>query len=252
MIIVGHRGARNLWPENSLTGFRKLARLGDKGAGVEAVEFDVHPTRDNKLVVIHDPTLERTTLGTGRVVERSLAELQATKLRDSDDTIPSLDAVLDVLVPAKLELHIELKTGPDNVPYEGLEAAVMAVVERRAIQAQSILTCFAPEVLDRLRVRWPQIRLLASLNKAWADKFGGIDAALDRFAAIPNCLLAVEKTLLAEQYDKCFARIGGDRLGVWVPNEPADIAFWIDKPIRQMTTDRPDLALAARQKIGVH
>ncbi|MCC7274989.1 MAG: glycerophosphodiester phosphodiesterase, partial [Alphaproteobacteria bacterium] len=54
VMIVGHRGARNLWPENSLAGFRRTAALG-----VEAVEFDVHGTRDGGIVVIHDPALER-------------------------------------------------------------------------------------------------------------------------------------------------------------------------------------------------
>jgi glycerophosphoryl diester phosphodiesterase len=243
MIIVGHRGARNLWPENSLTGFRNIVK-----SGIEAVEFDVHPTRDGKLAVIHDATLERTTLGSGKVAEHSMDELAETRLRDAgEDYVPSLDQVLDVLHPVGMELHIELKTDADARPYDGLDEMVMTVVERRGIGGQSILTCFAPEVLESTAKRWPEMRLLASLNRAWADKFGGIDAALDRFAAIPNCLLAVEKSLLMAEYDKCVERIGRDSLGVWVPNEPADIEYWIDKPIRQMTTDRPDLALAARK-----
>ena len=62
VMIVGHRGARNLWPENSLSGFRKLL-----GLNVDAVEFDVHETRDRQLVVIHDPTLQRTTEKAGAI-----------------------------------------------------------------------------------------------------------------------------------------------------------------------------------------
>ena len=56
VMIVGHRGGRNLWPENSLSGFRKLAAMP-----VEGVEFDVHLTGGGELLVIHDPTLDRTT-----------------------------------------------------------------------------------------------------------------------------------------------------------------------------------------------
>lgn len=247
MIIVGHRGARNLWPENSPTGFRKLVQMG-----VEAVEFDVHPTREGGLAVIHDATLDRTTEGQGKVADYSLAELAGVRLRDGEDTVPSLDAVLDIVAPAGLELHIEIKTDGAGQPYPELEAMVMGVVERRGIAAQSILTCFAPQVLDTLRARWPAIRLLASLNKAWADRLGGIDAALDRFGAIDNCLVAVEKSLLAAEWDKCLARLGGERLGVWLPNEPTDIEHWMTRPIRQMTTDRPDLALAARGRLAAH
>jgi len=54
--IVGHRGARNLWPENSITGFRNVFDLA-----IEVVEFDVHLSDAGELLVIHDPTLERTT-----------------------------------------------------------------------------------------------------------------------------------------------------------------------------------------------
>jgi glycerophosphoryl diester phosphodiesterase len=59
--IIGHRGGRNLWAENSLGGFLKSATLG-----VHAVELDLHLTRDGEIVVIHDPLLERTTTAAAR------------------------------------------------------------------------------------------------------------------------------------------------------------------------------------------
>ena len=60
--IASHRGGALLWPENSRLAFEQTAKLA-----VEQVEFDVHPTRDGQLVVIHDDTLERTTDGKGPV-----------------------------------------------------------------------------------------------------------------------------------------------------------------------------------------
>ena len=84
VLIIGHRGARNLWPENSLEGFKRTRDLG-----VDAVEFDVHLARDGQLVVIHDPSLERTTEGTGPVADRTAGELAAMG-------VPGLEAVLDV------------------------------------------------------------------------------------------------------------------------------------------------------------
>ena len=60
--IASHRGGALLWPENSRIAFENTAKLP-----VEQVEFDVHPTRDGKLVVIHDDTLDRTTDGKGPV-----------------------------------------------------------------------------------------------------------------------------------------------------------------------------------------
>jgi glycerophosphoryl diester phosphodiesterase len=89
--------------------------------------------------------------------------------------------------------------------------------------------------------------VLASVNQRSADAMGGLETALDRFTAIDGCLVAVEKGLLAKQLDLCLQRIGRDRLGAWVPNEPDDIAFWLAQPVRQITTDRPDIALQQRR-----
>ena len=76
--ITGHRGARNLWPENSLTGFRNVLALG-----VDAIEFDVHLTDAGELVVIHDATLDRTTDKTGPVRALSPAARTETHLQAS-------------------------------------------------------------------------------------------------------------------------------------------------------------------------
>ncbi len=90
--ITGHRGGRNLWPENSLEGFRNVLDLG-----VDAVEFDVHLTDAGELVVIHDATLERTTEGQGPVRGLTPEARSSTRLRDSDETVPTLADVLEVL-----------------------------------------------------------------------------------------------------------------------------------------------------------
>jgi glycerophosphoryl diester phosphodiesterase len=52
--------------------------------------------------------------------------------------------------------------------------------------------------------------------------------------------------LLADSLDLCLRRVGGEFLGAWVSNEADDIAQWLGRPIRQITTDRPDVALALR------
>lgn len=245
VMIIGHRGARNLWAENSLEGFRKLTALG-----VEGVEFDIHRTRDDKLVVIHDPTLERTTYGSGPVGAKTLAELKAIGLRDSSETIPSLDEVLDILGKGDLELHIEIKTDALGNPYEGLEARALEAVRRHGLQGRTILTCFAPEVLERVRGLDHEIGVLASLDRRSAEMMGGLERAIARFTAIPGCMIAVEKALLVHTMDRFLSALGTDRLGAWVPNDEADLAYWLGQPIRRITTDRPDLALEVRERLN--
>lgn len=239
--IIGHRGARNLWPENSLDGFERTRALG-----IEGVEFDVHIARDGELVVIHDPTLERTTEGQGPVADRTAAELAATRLRDGGSGVPTLEQVLDVFAGSEIELHIEIKTDANGRRYPGLEQRLVDVIARRRLHDTAILTCFAPRALEIVRGIAPKQRVLASVNQRSADAMGGLDKALDRFAAMEGCLVAVEKGLLAEKLDVCLARFGSDRLGVWVPNEADDLAHWLAQPVRQITTDRPDIALQQR------
>jgi glycerophosphoryl diester phosphodiesterase len=249
MIIVGHRGARSLWPENSLSGFRELIALG-----ADAVEFDVHETRDGVGVVIHDPLLERTTEGRGAVARHTAAEVLATALRSGQgerggppgECVPSLQAVLALFKPTAMELHVEIKTDAAGELPAGAVERLVDTLHRAGVAQRSILTCFVPEVLDQVLRAWPAGRVLASLDHRSAEMLGGMTAALARYAAIPGCIVAVQKTLLEATWDRCQAALGSARLGVWVVNEPAELRHWLHMPLRQITTDRPDLALAAR------
>ncbi|MGE0718991.1 MAG: glycerophosphodiester phosphodiesterase family protein [Alphaproteobacteria bacterium] len=242
VMIVGHRGARNLWPENGLGGFRRTAALG-----VESVEFDVHATADGGVVVIHDPTMDRTTLGSGPVVRHTTAEVTATRLReDARERVPTLDEVLAVYAGTGIELQIEIKTDTVGDVYPGLERKVIDAVRGRGMERHVRLTSFMPHILETVRREWPEAPLVASVDRRSAEILGGMGAALDRFLAFGDICIAVEKAVLVHTLDLCLARTGRERLGAWVPNTPDEIAFWMGQPIRQVTTDRPDLALAAR------
>src|SRR5215204_3106110 len=70
-LAVAHRGHSFASPENTLAGFRKAIELG-----VEMIECDVNITKDGKLVMMHDSTLERTTTGSGRVSAATWQEIQ--------------------------------------------------------------------------------------------------------------------------------------------------------------------------------
>jgi glycerophosphoryl diester phosphodiesterase len=87
-LVIAHRGNSAFWPENTLVSFEH-----GMAVGADALEFDVHVSRDGHAVVIHDATLERTTNGTGRVNACTLAELQRLDAgyrftRDGGGTFP--------------------------------------------------------------------------------------------------------------------------------------------------------------------
>ncbi len=105
--VVAHRGDWRDAPENSI---RSLKWAGKVGADV--VEFDLKKTKDGKLVVMHDPSLNRTTTGTGLVSDHTFEELKKLKLRagtghPTDDTIPTFAEELDAARENGLVLDID-------------------------------------------------------------------------------------------------------------------------------------------------
>ncbi|CDZ66226.1 Glycerophosphodiester phosphodiesterase [Neorhizobium galegae bv. orientalis] len=239
-IIVGHRGARNLWAENSLTGFRNLLDLS-----VESVEFDVHLSATGELLVIHDATLDRTTERSGRVADLAAGEYRSVILKGTNERIPTLEEVLEIYAPTGLELHVELKANADGKPYEGLEARAAAMIDRFGIADNSFLTSFSGEVLKTIGQVAPHIRRLSSLNHKSVQALGlrqSVEAMLQA-----SDVLAIEKALLLEEWELLSALVPAEKLGVWVPNELEDLSFWLKRPLRQITTDRPDLAVKVRE-----
>ncbi len=109
-ILVGHRGSSAVAPENTLAAFQQA--LAD---GADAIELDVHLSRDGEVVVIHDARLERTTNGRGKVKNRTLPELKRLSAgawfdkKYSSERIPTLDEVFEC-VGGKMGVNIELKT----------------------------------------------------------------------------------------------------------------------------------------------
>lgn len=238
MRIIGHRGARNLWAENSLSGFRNTRDLK-----VDAVELDVHLSSDGEIMVIHDPLLDRTSDHKGPVGKLDREALRRVRLHDTlGETIPTLPDVLDVFGPTGIELEIELKMDAFGRPYPGLLDKVIALVEARGLASRVVLTCFVPEVIEEIRAKAPQLRRLASVDRRSCEAYGGVERTLKRFVDL-GCIIAVEQSLLRLALEPALAIVGRERLGVWVPNTVADIDFWLGQPVSQITSDRPDLVL---------
>jgi glycerophosphoryl diester phosphodiesterase len=117
-LLIAHRGGSALAPENTLAAFRRALHWWR----ADVLEIDVQPTRDGECVVIHDPTVDRTTDGRGPVADRTLAELQALDagyrftpdgvsfpFRDTGVRLSTLREVLTELPDARV--NVEVKDG---------------------------------------------------------------------------------------------------------------------------------------------
>lgn len=142
MLIIGHRGARALAPENTLPALLKGMACAD------LVEIDVRLTRDEIPVAIHDATVDRTTDGTGPVKGYTIEELKRLDAGEGE-AIPTLREVLD-LVHGQMGLIVEIKE-------PGTEAIVVSVLMDRMPQ-RLILISFNPESVAMVKRLLPGVR----------------------------------------------------------------------------------------------
>lgn len=129
--VFAHRGLAYEQPENSLAAIKAAMDLG-----LDGCEVDLRTTRDHVLVLMHDPTLERTTTGRGRVKEKTYAELCEFKLKDKKGratglAIPSLEQALTLVKKKKgFRLALDMK---DCDPKALGQAVLQAGAQKRVI-----------------------------------------------------------------------------------------------------------------------
>jgi len=146
--IIAHRGASGLAPENTLAAIREALRLR-----VDGIEIDVHLSRDGDVMVIHDPTVDRTTNGSGRINEMTANKLQQLDAgswfasRFAGERIPLLREVLE-MIDGKCRLLIEIKKeGRDNA---GIEKRVLDLLQSPGSREWCVVQSFNDSVLQQL------------------------------------------------------------------------------------------------------
>jgi glycerophosphoryl diester phosphodiesterase len=146
--IVAHRGASGHAPENTIAAFERAVELG-----AQFIETDLHLTRDARFVAIHDPTLNRTTNGSGVVRDATLAELSRLDAGVWFDRqfigqrIPSLEDVLEFARKHDVVFYLEIK-------YEaawGMHHALVAALQGGEAAARTVVLSFDPSTVASLR-----------------------------------------------------------------------------------------------------
>ena len=221
MILTGHRGAAKLEPENTLLSIQTAIDLG-----VDQIEIDVHLTRDQHLVVIHDTTVDRTTDGQGAVADFTLTEIKQLDA-GKGQRIPTLQEVME-LVRGKVILQIELK-GPDTA------APVIHAVEQNGMESEVLLTSFVHERLYEAGQLNPNLRLGA----LWADPPpDACEQAVDMGAeAIHIQHLKIDPQLVET------AHAHGLKIRAWNPDTVEEIQHAIDLGVDAIGSNRPDLLI---------
>lgn len=214
MLIIGHRGACGHSPENTIESFQKAILMHADG-----VEFDVHLTSDEQLVVIHDETLDRTTSGKGSVNDFSLRQLQTLKI-DQKLIIPSLEQVVDL--SSEILMNIELKG-------QGTAKPVAKFIEKyvknnKRKYSQFLVSSFDWKALQWIREYNPEIPL-GVLTQTDFDLAIGFAKFIKAESIHPHFhLLTKENTAECQKQ--------GIKVYTWTLNEISDI-----EPIKSFVPD---------------
>lgn len=219
--VIGHRGAAGLKPENTLASFEHAIELG-----VDAVECDVHLTRDGRVAVIHDDTADRTTDGTGRIAEMTLAEIRALDAGDGQ-RVPTLEELLSA-VAGRCGLLCEIKADAAAAP--AAEAVLASGVERDVI-----FISFALGRLVEVKRRRGDLQVGAVFG---SDDLDEIDRALELGLSQVGLYYKAVSPAIVER-----VRAAGVSLGVWTPNRLSEMKAMIALGVDAITTDRPDILM---------
>jgi len=235
-LVAAHRGGAALWPENSLLAFRSALALG-----VDALELDLHLTADGEVVVLHDPSLDRTSTGTGAVRDLKLAELAAMRLKTREgavtaERVPTFAQVLDLVAPTSVELLPEIKVDTNRQRYDRIEEKVLALIRARGLLPRTIIQAFQVETIRRLRELEPTAgTMLLERDRARPAE------AVRRARELGATDLGMNHRLIDTDVMNA-ARAAGIRVAAWTVNEEADIRRMVDLGVDMVMSDRPDLA----------
>ncbi|MCL2094142.1 MAG: glycerophosphodiester phosphodiesterase [Treponema sp.] len=243
MNIIAHRGFSGLYPENTMLAFSKAAE-----AQADEIEMDVQLSRDGKVVIIHDETLERLTGQKGYVKDLDLAELTALNApaafgeTHGFSPIPSLEEYLKWVKDKPIVTNIELKNS--QIYYEELEEKCIELLKKYDLVDRALFSSFNHLSLAKCKRICPDIPCGAlvgqnhglALGAAYYIKSNGLDYFHPQFQ-----LLNDEVVRECKQYE-----VG---INTWTINDMGSLRRAQLWGCRGVISDHPDLA---RKLLSAH
>lgn len=224
-LIIGHRGASAVAPENSMAAFAAAIE-----AGADGIEFDVRLSRDGVPVIIHDDTLQRTHGLRRRVVDLTVDELRSV-------SVPSLRDLFELMAQNELLLCLEIKGSSDELAERCCE-----LVNEFAFEDRVIVECFDLKVIDKIRT----LKTAALFEPRIYTDQRLIDRALEVGASVLALHHRLAKSSLIEK-----AKHAEFRVVVWTVDDPAWIARAQSLGIEALITNDPAMMIEASDRLRV-
>lgn len=222
-LTIGHRGVMGVEPENTLRSFVHAER-----AGMDAIELDLHLSKDGALAVMHDADVDRTTDGSGAIAEKTLAELRELDAGQGE-RVPVFEEVLDAV---RSPLQAEIKDA-------AAARALAEVMLRRGLVERVEVSSFHDGAVAEVARLVPGVRTVLIASR-------GQDDAVERAKAVGAATLALNiRRLTLETVER--ARAEGLKVIGWVVNTQDDLRLVRALRLDGATTDRPEIRRAVRR-----
>ena len=224
-LIVGHRGASAVAPENTMAAFREAIAVGADG-----IEFDVRLTRDGVPVVIHDSTLRRTGGLPHRIADLTWSELAKVDVGSwfsksfANETIPSLKELFTLFQSNNSSLYLEMKCDSPS-EYAPLAAACCRLVAEHGLKERVMIECFQLPALNIVREIDSDIRTVALFEPSISSPSLLSDQSIVNKAVGAGAVALALHHRLARKSLVQKAKDAGMHVAVWTVDDPA----WVER-----------------------
>ena len=227
--VTGHRGAAAIAPENTMLSIQKAVLLK-----VDRVEIDIHQSKDGKLVVIHDATLDRTTDGKGKVKNYTYGELRKFNIDSSTERLSTLQDAMD-WCNNKTILLIDVKRGHGH--YKGFEENLVNVIKENEFHKKCIVQSWNTKLLKTIHELDPDIVIHKLVVLSWLTNFKGMAMASE--FTFDHRRIKKKTIHRVHELEK--------KINVYTVNDASDVTKLVTLGVDGIITDDPRLILD-RQK----
>lgn len=259
-LVIAHQGGALLAPSNTMVAFQQAVDMG-----VDVLEFDIHITKDGELVVIHDPTVDRTTNGMGKVADLPLQQIQKLdagyhfidlhgnySFREKGVYIPTVEEVFKAF--PNMRMNIEIKD--DNPSYRIVEMAekLWRLIEQYNRKDKTLVVSFDQKIVDTFQNHSKGQALVAG-GRQEIKKFVVLHTLFMRNLYIPK-VDAIQIPIKEGKFDLTEKKLidGAHRRGLavhfWTIDDKETMRKLIEKGADGIITNRPDLMLELLKEMG--
>ncbi|UOB19702.1 glycerophosphodiester phosphodiesterase [Macrococcus armenti] len=233
-LIFAHRGYSAKYPENSMLAFKQAVIHGADG-----FELDIHLTKDNQIVVIHDDSINRTTNGRGKVQHMTYDEIKQYRIKSGlfkviDEPVPLLEEVLNIVRDYNLLLNIEIKAESGKI-----ELVLHELLEKYSMNDRIIISSFNIEnliMMESIDSDYETALLFDKYHKSpWDFKTKNNIKSIH-----PNAKHIKVDHLIELHEHELPTR-------VYTVNKEKDLAMWINSSVAGIITDEVERAVKLKQ-----